>query len=85
MNTDNKIVEDYLLIQVSINNWMIVSVIDFINFDLEMSVFVLNGIYSGLRNFTFAFEYSRIQVAHSKFFALASYARKLAPLYRKIP
>ena len=47
--------------------------------------FVSNGIYSGLRNFTFAFEYLRIQVAHSKFFALASYARKLAPLYRKIP
>ena len=64
---------------------MIVSAIDFINFDLEMSVFVLNGIYSGLRNFTFAFGYLRIQVAHYKFFALASYARKLAPLYRKIP
>ena len=54
---------------------MIVSILDFIVLDLEMSVFVLNGIYSGLRNFTFAFEYLRIQVAHSKFFALASYAR----------
>ena len=41
----------------------------------KMSVFVLNGIYSGLRNFAFAFECLRIQQALSKFFALASYAR----------
>ena len=34
---------------------MIVSVLDFIALDLEMSVFVLNGIYSGCRNSSFRF------------------------------
>ena len=34
-NSEDKIVEDNLLIQDSINNWMIVSIINFIVLDLE--------------------------------------------------
>ena len=40
LNTDNKIVEDNLLIQDSINNSMIVNVIDFIALDLEWRIYI---------------------------------------------